>query len=208
MTKMLAAIVAAGVALAGAAVAGEGCHMMKTSAEGKSCTAGEKTASAGKSCTAGEKTAMSGKSCGDMKAGDCGGCDELRASGKSLRTAGAEFEVVKTKNGYIVIATAADEKGAATLRKLTAERWTGFRTLAANKTGKDGKKFCKSCDGFASDLTDNGIRMESINISNGVMTVFTANGAEAAAHLQASCGAYCGLQTASATPAATTNATN
>jgi len=208
MTKLLAAMVAAGVALAGAAAAGEGCHMMKTSAEGKSCTAGEKTASAGKSCTAGEKTAMSGKSCGDMKAGDCGGCDELRASGKSLRTAGAEFEVVKTRTGYIVIATAADEKGAATLRRLTAERWNGFRTLTANKTGKDGKKFCKSCDGFASDLTANGIRMETVNIANGVMTVFTANGAEAAAHLQSSCGSYCGLTTASAASEKPTTATN
>lgn len=195
MTKLLAAMVAAGVALAGPVAAGEGCHWQKTSAEGKSCTAGQKTASAAKSC-------------GDMKAGDCGGCDELRASGKTLRSAGAEFEVVKTKNGYIVIATAADEKGAATLRRLTAERWTGFRTLAANKTGKDGKKLCKSCDGFATDLTDNGIRMETVNIANGVMTVFTAKGPEAAAHLQASCGAYCGLQTASATPEKPATATN
>lgn len=194
MTKLLAAMVAAGVALAGTAVAGEGCHMTKTSAEGTSCTAGEKTASAGKGCCmAGEKTAMTGKSCGDMKAGECGGCDALRASGKALRTAGADIEVVKTKSGYIVIATAADEAGAATLRRLTAERWNGYRTFVTNANGK---KICKSCDGFGHDLTGNGIRMESVNIANGVMTVFTATGAEAAAHLQASCGAYCGLTTA------------
>src|SRR5688572_13593871 len=123
MAKLLAAMVAAGVALAGGVSAGEGCHMMKTSGEGKAkaCTAADKTAMGGKSCTAGTSTATSGKSCGDMKAGECGGCDELRASGKTLRSAGADFEVVKTKTGYIVIATAADEKGAATLRRLTAE---------------------------------------------------------------------------------------
>lgn len=200
MTKLLAAMVAAGVALAGTAAAGEGCHMTKTSAEGKTCTAGEHTASAGKGCCmAGDKTAMAGKSCGSMKAGECGGCDELRASGKALRAAGADIEVVKTKTGYIVIATAADEAGAVTLRRLTAERWSGFRTLAAAANEKNGKKFCASCDGFAHDLTGNGIRMESVSIANGVMTVFTASGAEAAAHLQNSCGAYCGMQTASAT---------
>lgn len=181
MKQMIAGMVAASVALAGSAFAGEGCsYSHKTSAEG------------GKSC-ASDKSASAGKSCGDLKAGDCKSCDELATSGRALRATGANFEFVKTKTGYVVLATASGADGVAALRKANHERWTNY---VAHVTGKD--KACKSCAGFQAGLKSGAVTFEEVETANGVMTIFTASNNDACAALKASCGAYCGLKTAEA----------
>lgn len=184
MRTLATMIIAAALTAAGAARAGEGCPYMHASADGATGCAGHAAACTGKSaasCPAGMKAA-----------GLCPGCDELAASGKSLKDAGASVEVLKTQAGYIVLATAGDAATVAKLRKLSAERWAGFKALAANP------KLCKSCSAFETALAGDTVKVDQLEITNGVMTVFTGLNADAIAALKASCSAYCGLKTASA----------
>ena len=176
MKQWMVGAMVAGLALAGHAVAGEGCA--HAGADGA------------KACTW-NKSAAAGKSCGEMKAGECRGCDELAASGKALRATGANFEYVKTKSGYIVLATTTGAENIAALRKANHERWTGF---LAHVNAKD--KPCKSCAGLAAGLKSGAFSIEEVETANGVMTVMTASGDDAVAALKASCGAYCGMKTA------------
>ena len=181
MKRLMAVWAVAGLVLAGHALAGEGCPYSK-----KACAAGDSA----KSCTHDGATA---KSCGEMKAGDCKSCDELAASGKALRATGANFEVVKTKTGYIVMATAGSPAATAALRKANHERWQNY---LAHVT--DGDKLCKSCGAFHAGLKSGGVTFEEVETASGVITILTATGDEATAALKASCGAYCGLKTAEA----------
>lgn len=192
MKQMIAGVVAAGLVLAGHAMAGEGCG---SHASAKTSTGGAKACKY-------DATASAGKSCGDLKAGDCRSCDQLNASGKALRATGANFEFVKTKAGYVILASATGADNIAALRKANHERWT---TYVAHVSGKD--KTCKSCAGLQAGLKRGDVNFEEVETANGVMTIFTASNDDACAALKASCGAYCGLKTAEANVEKTT-ATN
>lgn len=182
--RTVMAVMVAAVMAAGTARAGEGCPYLQSmgAAGGTGCAA--HASCAGKSaaaCPAGQKVA-----------GQCPGCDQLAASGKALRDAGASLEVFTTQAGYIVLATAPDAATVAKLRQLSADRWAGFRALAANA------KLCKSCAAFEAAMASDHVKVEQLEVSTGVMTVFTGLDAGAVAALKATCGASCGLKTASA----------
>ncbi|MEK7765908.1 MAG: hypothetical protein AAB368_06685, partial [bacterium] len=125
---------------------------------------------------------------------DCAGCEALFKTRSALEAAGAKVEVVKLKSGYAVISTGAAGTLEA-IRKVNAERWTAVEGLASDGSGK---KFCKDCTAFNKALRAQDVKYESVELSNGVMTVFSGGSPEAVASLKESCGVMCGLKAASA----------
>lgn len=146
--------------------------------------AGEATAGAG--CASAQKAAEKPKTCGYKmgKAKDCGGCQGLHASAKQLRVAGADVEVVKTKRGYIVIATADSKADVETVRKASAARNKALVEFGRS----DAPKGCENCSAFAKAVDAGTITFEEVEIDNGVMTVYTATTDEALSVLGKCCG--------------------
>jgi hypothetical protein len=191
---MFAVLVAGGMALAGSALAGEGCHWDQAAA-GKAGCAGKTAAS----CKGHEAA------CAAKGVKDCAGCEALFKTRKALEAAGAKVEVAKLKSGYAVIATGA-EGSLEAIRKVNAERWTAVEGLASDGSGK---KFCKDCTAFNKAMKAQDVKFETVDLSNGVMTVFTGGSPEAVASLKESCGMFCGLKAESASaPVEKTTAAN
>lgn len=163
MKTLITMVVVGCVALAGNALGGSGCAQAKESAaQPKSC---------------GYKTS---------KAGHRGGCSALKASDRDLAAAGADVEVVKTKKGYIVVATAKEGAGVARVRAANAARLR----VATSDSGKD----CENCGAFARAVKAGEITYQAVEVENGVLTVYTANTDAALATLGKCCSVIGGLQ--------------
>jgi len=160
-------------------------------------TAGATCPHAKGACTAGDKQA-----CAMKGAKSCAECAYLGETRTDLEQAGARVEVVKLKNGYVLMATATSPDTLAAVRKLNAERLGGLEALA----GHTDKKFCKDCTAFNKALKADAVSVEVVDTANGVMTVFTGSTAEAVSSLKESCGMFSMLK-AEAKPEKTT-ATN
>jgi len=155
-----------------------------------SCIALSGLANAGASCSKGKKTA-SDRSCHagkSAKGKHCGGCGMLAKGNASLREAAADIEVIQTKHGYIVLATANSSDAIANVRAINAARLRALR----NTDKAAGKKACKDCDAFSQALKANAIQLQEVEVSNGVMTVYTASTRDAEKLLKDCCGAFWG----------------
>ncbi len=181
--KQFMGLVVAGMMVASVAGA---CGGDKSSVSEQSRVAGVSTEGAhvctgGKSsCTMGDKAACA------KGAKSCAGCAYLGDTRAALERAGARVEVVKLKNGYALIATAASAQNLAAVRSVNAERFGGLETLAASHD----KKFCKDCTAFNKALKADAVSYEIVETAGGAMTVFTGSTPEAVASLKDSCGMF------------------
>ncbi len=165
-----------------------GCFMLASSA--MACPYMDKQAAAKKAGCAGKDKVA--------KAGGCVGCKTFHASYRGLRATGANVEVVKTKRGYIVLATAESPKAVASVRKVNTAHLKVLASMGngngnGNGNGKDGCKFCTT---FSNALKSGAIHYEEVTLSNGVMTVYTASSDEGQALLKRRCGSSCRLKAA------------
>ncbi len=168
MKLLLGIVLASSMAVSSLAWAGEGCgaHAKKTASK-KSCSW--------------DKTA---------KGKGCNGCGDFAKGNASLKVAATNVEVIKTKTGYIVMATADSSDAVAKIQTINAARLKSLSDWVASAS----KKACKDCTSFAASVKAGDISFEEVKVSNGVMTVYTANTTAAAKVLAASCGAFWGLK--------------
>lgn len=153
---------------------------------------------AGASCGDHAKKTASKKSCSwdkNAKGKGCNGCGDFAKGNASLKEAAADVQVIKTNTGYIVIATATSADAIAKIQTINAARLKSLSNWIASES----KKSCKDCTSFSAAVQAGTISFEEVTVSNGVMTVYTANTTEAAKVLAASCGAFWGLKADSKT---------
>lgn len=164
-----------GLALVGGAQAGQGCTYDKTAAEKAGCAAKSKDHAA---------------ACAAKGVKDCAGCEALFKTRQALEAAGAKVEVARMKSGYALIATGG-EGSLESIRRVNAERWVAVEATGQNGNGK---KSCRDCTAFFKALHTQDVTYETVDLANGVMTVFTGATPEAVASLKESCGMICGLK--------------
>ena len=167
MKILIAGVLAVCVALAGDVMAGAGCKQSK------------KTVEKPKTCK--YKSA---------KAKGCNGCTALHKSNKQLRVAGADVEVVKTKKGYIVIATTDSTANVRLVREANSARIKALVEFGTSSVAKG----CDNCEAFAKAIDSGQIKYEEVEIGNGVMTIYTATTDEALSVLGKSCAMLEGLR--------------
>jgi len=149
---------------------------------------------AGAGCPKAKKAAAERKSCSKhAKAKGCTGCTAVHKTNAQLRVAGADVEVVKTKKGYIVIATTDKASDVKRVREANADR---IKALAEFGKSADAKG-CENCVAFAKAIDSGDTKYEEVNIDGGVMTVYTATTEEALSVLGKCCGMIEGLQASS-----------
>lgn len=124
------------------------------------------------------------------KASGCQGCTTFHKAARGLRAAGAQIEVVRTKRGYIMLATAESPAVVKTVREVNADH---LKILASMGNG-NGKNSCKDCTAFSKAVKSGAVQYEEVALSNGVMMVYTASTDAGEALLKARCGSSCRLK--------------
>lgn len=128
------------------------------------------------------------------KAGGCWGCTPFYKATKGLRAAGAQIEVVRTKRGYIMLATAESPAVVKSVREFNADH---LKVLASMGNGNgNGNSSCRGCAAFSKAVKSGAVQYEEVSLSNGVMMVYTASTDAGAALLKARCGSSCRLKAA------------